>query len=295
MVISWWWVIISSGHHGVSARRWWAIGISISWHGGYNVEETREKIASYLLAILQTIHLIDCREATTKEWSVHLRPALFRVAKKLFFYYTYVYPSGLTWQIFSVEDLLHYEPVVPSSSEGVLWMTFLWKRNLHSQNYHSNLQSEKMKNIWKTNFNQTASTFSDRRWDFAPLDGGPLIGPPLDPRGPLGAPRLRECIIGGPRLPPLSNIGFVACSTLIVFPSRDCNYESKEDTVPIAMILQEFWKRGHTYLAIHFTCSILCITRALKSYKRKASRFVCFTVLHQNNWNKYNVKQDCVN
>lgn len=40
-----------------------------------------------------------------------------------------------------------------------------------------------------------------------PLDGGPLIppGPPLEPRGPLGGPRLRECMGGGPRLPPLSN------------------------------------------------------------------------------------------
>lgn len=83
MVISWWWVIISSGHHGVPARRWWAIGIPISWHGGYNIEEMGGK--TYLSAILQTTHLIDCREATTKEWSVHLRPALFRVAKKLFF------------------------------------------------------------------------------------------------------------------------------------------------------------------------------------------------------------------
>lgn len=39
------------------------------------------------------------------------------------------------------------------------------------------------------------------------LDGGLLIplGPPLEPRGPLGGPRLRECISGGPRLPALSN------------------------------------------------------------------------------------------
>lgn len=48
-------------------------------------------------------------------------------------------------------------------------------------------------------------------------------GPPLDPRGPRGGPRLRECIGGGPRLPELSNCGFVACSTFISFPSRDCN------------------------------------------------------------------------
>lgn len=56
-----------------------------------------------------------------------------------------------------------------------------------------------------------------------PLDGGPLIppGPPLEPRGPLGGPRLRECMGGGPRLPELSNCGFVACSTLIGLPSRD--------------------------------------------------------------------------
>lgn len=60
-----------------------------------------------------------------------------------------------------------------------------------------------------------------------PLDGGPLIppGPTLEPRGPLGAPRLRDCMGGGPRLPPLSNRGFVACSTLIVLPSRDCKTE----------------------------------------------------------------------
>lgn len=43
--------------------------------------------------------------------------------------------------------------------------------------------------------------------DHLPLDGGPLIppGPPLEPRGPLGGPRLRECMGGGPLLPALSN------------------------------------------------------------------------------------------
>lgn len=40
-----------------------------------------------------------------------------------------------------------------------------------------------------------------------PLLGGPLIplGAPLDPRGPLGGPRLRGCIDGGPRRPADSN------------------------------------------------------------------------------------------
>lgn len=60
------------------------------------------------------------------------------------------------------------------------------------------------------------------------------------------------------------------------------------------MTLRESRQWGHTYLAIHFTRCILCITWAFKSYKCKASRFVCFTVLHQNNWNKYDVKQDYV-
>lgn len=52
-----------------------------------------------------------------------------------------------------------------------------------------------------------------------PLDGGPLIplGAPLDPRRPLGGPRLRGCMGGGPR----PKVGFVACSTLIGFPSSD--------------------------------------------------------------------------
>lgn len=36
-----------------------------------------------------------------------------------------------------------------------------------------------------------------------PLDGGPLIGAPLDPLGPLGGPRPR--MGGGPRLPADSN------------------------------------------------------------------------------------------
>lgn len=35
------------------------------------------------------------------------------------------------------------------------------------------------------------------------LDGGPLIGAPLDPLGPLGGPRPR--MGGGPRLPADSN------------------------------------------------------------------------------------------
>lgn len=52
-------------------------------------------------------------------------------------------------------------------------------------------------------------------------------GPPLEPRGPLGGPRLRECISGGPRLPALSNWGFVACSTLIGLPSRDFPFISR--------------------------------------------------------------------
>lgn len=52
-------------------------------------------------------------------------------------------------------------------------------------------------------------------------------GPPLEPRGPLGGPRLRECMGGGPRLPPLSNWGFVACSTLIGLPSRDFPFISR--------------------------------------------------------------------
>lgn len=55
-----------------------------------------------------------------------------------------------------------------------------------------------------------------------PLLGGPRIplGAPLDPRGPLAGPRLREWTGGGPRRPEDSNWGFVACSTLIGFPSR---------------------------------------------------------------------------
>lgn len=56
---------------------------------------------------------------------------------------------------------------------------------------------------------------------FIPLLGGPRIplGPPLDPRGPRGEPRLRGCI-EGPRRPDDSNCGFVACSTLMGLPSR---------------------------------------------------------------------------
>lgn len=46
-----------------------------------------------------------------------------------------------------------------------------------------------------------------------PLDGGA----PLDPRKPLGGPRLRGCMGGGPR----PKVGFVACSTLIGLPSSD--------------------------------------------------------------------------
>lgn len=40
-----------------------------------------------------------------------------------------------------------------------------------------------------------------------PLLGGPRIplGPPLDPRGPRGEPRLRGCIDEGPRRPDDSN------------------------------------------------------------------------------------------
>lgn len=50
--------------------------------------------------------------------------------------------------------------------------------------------------------------------------------PPLDPRGPLGGPRLLE-YDGGPRLPELSNWGFVACSTLIGLPSKDFPFISR--------------------------------------------------------------------
>lgn len=85
-----------------------------------------------------------------------------------------------------------------------------------------------------------------------PLDGGPLIGPPLEPRGPLGAPRLRECMGGGPRLPPLSNIGFVACSTLIVLPSRDCDNTGKVRIPKNTATLARHYGREKTTPALPF-------------------------------------------
>lgn len=33
MLISWWWIIITPGHHWISARRGWTIGISVPGHG----------------------------------------------------------------------------------------------------------------------------------------------------------------------------------------------------------------------------------------------------------------------
>lgn len=73
-----------------------------------------------------------------------------------------------------------------------------------------------MKNINTRSFNITKTHSVRHLYDYThstnlkihlPLDGGPLMppGPPLDPRGPLGGPRLRECMGGGPRLPALSN------------------------------------------------------------------------------------------
>lgn len=54
------------------------------------------------------------------------------------------------------------------------------------------------------------------------------LGAPREPLGPLGGPRLRLCMGGGgPRLPPLSNWDFVACSTLIGLPSRDLPFISR--------------------------------------------------------------------
>lgn len=38
MVIPWWWIIISPGHHGVSARRGWNIGIPVLWHRGWSIK-----------------------------------------------------------------------------------------------------------------------------------------------------------------------------------------------------------------------------------------------------------------
>lgn len=116
-----------------------------------------------------------------------------------------------------------------------------------------------------------------------PREGGPLIppGPPLEPREPLGGPRLRECMGGGPLLPPLSNWGFVACSTLMGLPSRDYLGGIKIH-LNIWQIHREIIVdlRVYLYLSIHFTCCIFCISWTLKCYKSKASWFVCFTVLH---------------
>lgn len=219
VIITWWWVVIPSWHKWISARWRGTIKIPIPWHWGCKTKN-KLKIGTEIQNWTKQKHQINenCLRLPIGPEGAGLfggGPPL-RIGGPLF-------GGG------PLDDI----PLKKGSTISMLSHYFADEQTNIIYTIGSVLLREQVKNqlqwIKLNNHHHSPQVMNcknkGRAWNlffFLPLLGGPRIplGPPLDPRGPRGEPRLRGCIDEGPRRPDDSNWGFVACSTLIGLPSR---------------------------------------------------------------------------
>lgn len=259
MIISWWWVIVSPWHHGVSARRGWTVGIPLSRHWGWNFQNKSlikyfdrlfyQSNYSSLPAKSSLLLTLTSTHGTRRGRPLGRRASIAK------------WGSSLHWRGASGRH--------PFKGVSTPWIIIIYKRQ----------EILEIKNTLSMNLN-------DKLTYLLMVVG---LSYHLDHHENLA------CLLVVPDCGS-AWVGVLVChhsqtEALLLAPLWYFYHQgtgTQEAIVRITILISFLCNadclNNVLYLSVHLTGRVLCVTRTFKCNKSKASWLVCFTVLHQYNW-----------